>query len=483
MSKFWEVVKKYYEIIGFVLLTILLFCACFVEAFAWVVAVYAILFAVILRKETKLVGLLLYLNCFYALFNYQRIFSITLDIVLIGFSIIMLLGLYVFRVVKREQKLNWKPLIPVGLFFIYTVLPFHECNWRDFFAMLFFYVLVFVILENRKRIDFRYITRAFVLGIIVSSVFALFHNVSPLLTEKMEVVVYNGHFRFQGLSYHPNSLNTFIMLAICAMLILKYKNKISLVELLVTFVPMFIFGYLTISRSFVTTVAAGIVVFTVLSFFQNKVKALALFGTLLVMMCAIGGVFWGTTKVYHERMVDKPLLSSVVQCVSAGSFDLNTTGINDFFDEQSEEWQQAVYDGEVRFDPGRSALADLYVRDWRSSPKTIWLGRGISRPLIGQVSSHNLFLQELWKHGIVGYLFYAAIILSSVNWKKKRPSRHFLPVLIIAIPYFMVTMIEQSLFDYLPLMMIFTAVGCLEQPDGTAKHNAANTRPESDAEK
>ena len=207
-SQFWEFTKKYYEIIGYVVLTILLFCACFFAAFAWIAAIYAMAFAALLRKETKLVGLLLYLTCFYALFNYQKIFTITLDIVLVGYLIVMMLGCYIFRLIKREQSLNWKTLIPIGLFWIYTVLPFHECHWRDFFAMVFFYVLVYVIFEERKQMDFRYITRVLVFGVIVSCVFSLFKNASPLLTEKMDNVYYSGSFRFQGLTYHPNTFNT-----------------------------------------------------------------------------------------------------------------------------------------------------------------------------------------------------------------------------------------------------------------------------------
>lgn len=469
MKAVWSLAKKYYELIAYVVLTVLLFCACFVPAIAWITTVYVIVLGALWHQENKLIGLMLYLNSFYALFNYHQVAGITLDIILAGFFILMLLGVYVYRVIKREQKVNWKTLIPIGLFFIYVILPFHQYTWRDFFTMVFFYAIMYVTFEQRKRVDFRYVVRVLVVGLIISCLFATMKNVSPLLSEKLHVWDYFGKYRFQGLVYHPNTLNRLIAVAFCGLLVLKYKNKISMAELLSSFIPLFIFGYLTISRSFIVTILTGIVIFTVFYFIHNKAKSLVLFSVFLSIMCIVGGMFFYDTKIYFQRFKEDPFESPAALRAYLFGGELLTSGLQDTFDNQTEWWKRGVLEGRIRFDPGRSGLNELYLRDWSASPKSIWLGYGISKPLIGQMSSHNLYIQELWKHGIVGYLFYLAIILTSINWKKLKKIKRYLPGLILFIPYLMFTVVEQCLYDYVEMMVVifaFSFVSSLFEPKG-----------------
>ena len=172
MKKLWEDMKEHRELIGYVVLIGLLFGACFADAFAWVAAVFTVLFAGLLHKEDKIVGLLLFTHCFYAIFFYHKVWGISLDIVLVGILTTMLLVLYLVRIFKHEQKLNFKTLIPIGLFLIYVALPFHECSWIDFFALVYFYVLVYVVFEVRRQIDFRHVVRLVVRFCIVPNGFA-----------------------------------------------------------------------------------------------------------------------------------------------------------------------------------------------------------------------------------------------------------------------------------------------------------------------
>ena len=468
MKKLWDGVQKHYELIGYVILTVLLFLACFVDAFAWVAAVFAVLFALVLRRETKLVGLTLFLHCFYAIFFHHKLWGITLDIVLVGVLAIMLLVQYFIRVIRKEQKVNWKTLVLIALFLVYVALPFHECAWQDYFAVVFFFVLVYVVFEERRQIDFRQIVRIFVWGLVLSCGFALFRNVSPVLVDKIALIDSYGKLRFQGLTYHPNTLTKLLILAISAMLLLKCKNKISWTELEVALVPLFVFGYLTISRSFLVVAAVTVLVFTVFYFLQSKVKACAFLGITLAFMCAVGGVFWSVTKIYFEKVADKPISTSEVNCCKIGTdnfTDLTTAKFVGYFDGQSPEWQQDTLLGKNSYDPGRLGLQELYLRDWSASTKTIWLGRGISRPLIGQMSAHNLFVQELWKHGLVGYFFYLAMILCSINWKKLKKIKFYWALLIVLIPHIMIALIEQCLLDYIGLFVIFAALGWVEQTE------------------
>lgn len=460
MKQVWACLKKYYEVIGYGVLTLLLLGACFMPAFAWIAAVYALVFAGVLHHESKIFALMLYLHCFFALFNYQNLWGITLDIVIAGVLIFAIFILYVYRVIKREYKVNWKTLIPIGLFLVYLVLPFHQCYWQDFFAEVFFFVLIYIIFEERKALDFRSIVRVLVLGLLVSCAFALLRKVSPLLEDKIRIWDYYGIFRFNGLTFHPNTLYPLIVVAISGMLILFYKNKISMIELIASYVLLFGFGYFTLSRAFLVTSITAVVVFTIVYFVKARGKAILLGGLMLALMCLVGGVFYGTTKAYFNRISQSTDLVVISHAVNG----LTIQGLEDCFDNQPEEWKQAVWAGEIHFDPGRPGLRGLYLRDWSSSPKNVFLGCGISRPQIGQMSAHNLLIQELWKHGLVGYCFYLAMIIGGVNWCRfKQRFKVYLPLLIVLIPYFLITMVEQCLLDYIRVGVILAAVGFLEK--------------------
>ena len=459
MKKLWGMIKEHYELMAYVVLTVLLFCACFFSVFAWLAAGFTVLMTILFHKEIKLVGLLLYLHCFYALFNYQSLWSISLDIIIAGIIIFTIFVLYVYRVFKREYKLNLKILIPITLFWIYMLLPFHQCNWREFFAEVFFFVLLYVVFEERKQFNFHRLIRTFVLGLIISCMFALFKNVSPLLRNVLPNLYVGEKFRFQGLAFHANTLAGFLMFAICSLLLLKYKGKISLTEFILAFIPIFIFGYLTISRSFFITVVACMVIFSILYIVQQKTKALRFLSILLVIICAVGGIFFSITKVYVER------LSSPLEILDVNS-SLSTTSLEEIFDNQDEAWKQDVLAGRVHFDPGRSGLHELYLRDWKSSTKTIWFGRGISRPQIGQMAAHNFYIQQLWKHGLLGYCFYLAMLIGVINWKKvKRKVKLCLPLVIILVPYFLEMTVESCPLDYIRILIVFCAIGFLEQLD------------------
>ena len=60
MKKLWETVKNNSEITGYVILAVLIFCACFSPYFIWVASIYALVFAIYMRNEIKIIGLILF---------------------------------------------------------------------------------------------------------------------------------------------------------------------------------------------------------------------------------------------------------------------------------------------------------------------------------------------------------------------------------------------------------------------------------------
>ncbi len=74
MKKLWAMIKNNPEVAGYVGLVLLVFAACFFVEFSFVAALYIVLFAFFLRNEVKILGLILFINCFYIIFytgNFQ----------------------------------------------------------------------------------------------------------------------------------------------------------------------------------------------------------------------------------------------------------------------------------------------------------------------------------------------------------------------------------------------------------------------------
>ena len=131
MKNLWKIVKEHYELFGYILITVSLFLACFFQFFVWIVFGLVILFALLLRKETKLIGLLLFLSSFCALLNYTGM----LDYFIAGLLILIIWAQYLLRVLKSEYKINPKTLIPIILLLIY--ISRKQWNFVDYETIFF----------------------------------------------------------------------------------------------------------------------------------------------------------------------------------------------------------------------------------------------------------------------------------------------------------------------------------------------------------
>ncbi len=460
MDKALRVFKKYYEVIGYSILTLFLFLACFFRAFSWVSLVYMIIFAFSLHKTEKILGLLFFYNSFKSLFNFNILgTSIVLKKFIGGVLIGIICIFYLIKLIKKQRKLNLKILIPIVLFLIYIALPIHECTIVAWISVMIFFAVLYIVYEERTDISFKYIVRLFSLGLVISCVFALFRSISPLLSRELQVVTIGPNIRFEGLYAHPNNLAVCCTLAICSLLILKLKRKISLPEFFGFFVVIFACGYSTLSRNFVISTAIGLVLSAIFYLVKNKKKSFAFIASLIVVIGIICGIFYQNTSIYINRMqgdfsthFDKPSSSISKEEASSEQSSYN----------KSDEWYEAVLNGEITYDPGRKELRKEYIKDWSSSAKTILFGRGISRVHIGNLSSHNLVIQELWKVGIIGYLLYLAMILCSINYKKLKLIKRYLFVLMLLIPYIAISIVEDCNLDYISVSLILMLFGLAE---------------------
>ena len=466
MKKTWDFIKNNYEIIGYIFLTALLFGTCFVRLFALITTIYILVFALLLRDETKVLGLFLFFKCF----NDRIFIDIDKGFSLLKFlsrSLEIVIGLiYLVRVIRKKSKINWKILIPILLFFIYMILPVHEWSISKLYEVVCFFMVLYVVFVDRNELDFKYLMKIFVLGMIISCVFGLFKNVSPWLQEKLPTYYASGTERFQGLFGHHNKLAAMLVVAISSILFLLYYHELPLLGFFIAFIVLFIFGYLAISRAFIVAVTIALCVFGIFYLFKNKTKSLPVLGMLLIIVCLIPVIFLNITKSYISR-VDEAVFYYADSQINNGDSNSDKKSIpysSGVLQGKTQEEIDKIFAGEVHFDPGRKGIWELYLMDWSSSLKIILFGRGIARPDIGTMVAHNLYIALLWQHGLVGCMLLVIIISCMINWKKIRFRflKYYSAILILVIPFFILTLIEHRLNDTVSFLVILSALGFIQ---------------------
>lgn len=449
MKKLWAMIKNNPEVAGYVGLVLLVFGACFFVEFSFVAALYIVLFAFFLRNEVKILGLILFIYCFYLIFhigNFQVVMEynwsyFSLINTLLDVLYVFIFLLYVKRVIRKEKKINLKLFIPMIVFLIYMALPFHECEWNDLTNVACSYLCLYVAFEIRHEIDFVYLVRIFALALILSCVFGLYYENSALLSRYMKFVPsYYNKQRYPALTFHPLFLAALALLLICSILILRYKNKISIFEFYLFFIPVFAFGYLTISRSFVITVIFAFLIFSI--FYIKKCKTRSLKPMFIISMIIIFVViiFLGETRCLFTRF-ENPYSSQMPS---------NPT----------DDWFNDFYEGNISVDLNRKDLFKYYLLDWSSSLQTILFGRGISRMYIGGLHSHNYFIQTLWEHGLFGCILVLLIFLC--GFKIKKIKCNYLPILILLIPFGAFLMIEVLHYEFVGFLLFIAALSFLD---------------------
>ncbi len=458
MKKLWTIIKNNPDVAGYVILSILIFGACFSAPFAFLASIFIFLFAFFLRNETKILGLILFVYCFFTTFQICTVsvhiagvlfFSSFLFFILDALKISVFL-LYLLRVIRKERKINLKIFIPLILFLVYLALPFHVCEWLDLVHEVASFLALYVVFEERKEIKFGYLVRVFISGIIISCVFGLYYKISPFIASYIQITLSEtGMIRYQGLTTHPMQLAGLALVAVSALVLMKHKNNISLLEFLILFIPVFIFGYLTISRTFVITIAVLMFLYMIFELLKRKhiISSLTLLFILGLIIGVVALVFNDVTHTFFVRF-DMAYYESYIPGL--------VPGIND------ESILKELLAGNLPAALSRTDMIKYYLMDWSSSPMSILLGRGISRREIGNLNSHNILVQKLWENGLIGFVFYLLMFLGAINWKKFKNFKNYLSSVILILPLFMFLLVEILYFDFAGLVLVLAAIGFLD---------------------
>lgn len=455
--------SKKKDLICYMLIITSLMISIFFEPFAWVALGLVFVSALYFRDIQKIINLLLFtlgVNVLFRISHGHNDLYYDANQLIRFVLILTMLGVYIFDLVKKKKKLNWKLFIPIILYLIYISIPIHATHVYLTIRYFLLYTLMYLVYEYRDKLNLKSIVLHYAGGMILGALLTIFINCSQRLENIIYYDIVNNCWRFTGMFDNSNGFAVHASVVANALLFLLYNHKISKIQFFVTFIPLFITGYMTLSRLFVVAMFIGLFVFVLLYLIKKRRKSIKTIGALTLSVLLIIGCCFIHTKVYLARF--GILDATKVEFSSFKPKHINAEKKDNYARpdslEDQKEWWDKVYNGEIRYDPGREIIREQYWDDTTSSLKVILFGRGAATPYIGKMHAHNMLLMEFWLYGIVGLLFYVTFILCAINFKKIKNWKKIFPWFIMILPYASIAIVESSTFSYYPFIVFLLGI-------------------------
>lgn len=372
---------------------------------AFIIFALIVLFA----KEQFILCLLLFVLPFASLFKFS---PTTLSF----FTICEIL--VVIRIFCTK-KFSVSVVISALLYFGYLALgtyirgqAFDTHHIKQFENILMLYSLVLM----SKDTPFEKIAIYYILGMILSSIIGLYAQGKPIFYQYANQKHSEGYMRFGGLMGDPNYYSVNMILAFVMLLCLRKKGKVSVGIFWVLYGLLTLFGFMTVSKSFMLMY---MIIFVVTAMTVLKDKNPIENTLLMIGVCAIMVV--GLSK--------GGLISSVLERLTSASdmHELTT---------------------------GRSTIWGYYMELLRSDPSAMVFGTGLTNTLLHGKGTHNIYLEVVYYLGFAGILLLGLAIyfcLKRKGEKEKKTGFNKLGWIVLAIMYFFL----QSLFSYVLMYNIF----------------------------
>lgn len=460
-NKIKSLISKYAYIV-YALLFILSLGACFYGWFVYLIA--AAIFAIgIFADPTLILSLLLFLYPFESIFifnmEHRALFITFLKLYLIADLFIR----HVIISIKQKASANIKILVVFAVYIVYCILPPHVVGLKELALLGAELALIYIVFQKKLKFDFSFIAESLVVFVLVSSVMGFLRPTSDRLQEFIPIFMAIDKERFSGLMTQPNIYGMVIVVALSLLCTIKYHEKINDTKFVIYNSLLLYFGFMSISRSFFVATCIIELVFTILYAVRYKRESLRHLGViyagmLIAVLCSLGSL-----RLYFKRFF------GVFSNKSQASAFFDSFAYDGYIDED-------ILNGTVRYDPGRLEIWKLYLKDIFINPVVFFFGRGISRTWIGQMATHNDYLQLFWINGFFGTLIYIAGILMFVDLKKitKANIKNNLFLLIFILPTAFILLIEHHPLGKLIFVMIMLLMDYGKECDSAQKLKEGN---------
>lgn len=333
---------------------------------------------------------------------FASVFKISTDMITL-FTVVEIV--VVMIMMFRTKKCSSYLLIGTIIFALYTILTPN----RDYISTIKLIILIFIFyyLIPACRKALVYVIVAFVTGLLLSSVMACFRDYIPVISSYVAMVedytTVGMIERFSGLYPDPNYYSANIIIAKFSLLAL-YNNKYIKKLFWILSIPLTIFGFMTVSKSFVFIYC--LYIFSLMLSYAKKKNFIWII-LIGIFMC---GALW---------LVQTSNLTLFVNL--RARFDYND--INSFT-------------------TGRVGIADTYLQYIFNNWKTLLFGDGIGADLLfaegKYIASHNFYIDLLYYFGILGSVLFVIILGIVISKNKiivKRNLITYMPIISLAIMY------------------------------------------------
>ena len=430
--------------------------ACFTDL-SWVVLVYIAGCAVLLTPE-QLVATFMFTWCFDGLPCFT---GSPLNGFLWYYLLLLLAGHYFYTyLVERRGRVNGRLLLVTSVFCLYVVLRSFPLNAGIVYPIYTFGLFVLVY-EQREKLAFTNLLKVLAVGLIVSGVLGLLYYVSPYLKNlflilpaeygSMEPYAHD-YYRFQGLTRWCTQYAGLATIVVGGLLLAKYQKRLNDYWFYGLFVPVFIFAYQTLTRTFLLCALVALIIFAVAVCWRDRRQAWRTLVPLAGILVAVAVIFFTATMGNFERIFHDNAMEGA---------PLEVSKITD------EDWA-AIKEGDGSYYDilGRRVLWSFYASDWVSSVTNLLWGQGVTHVLFSASTPHNWYLYFVWKYGLVGLVLFGAMFALMINWRQWRTKRFWVrlaPCLILVVPILLHGVFDDNGY-WAPMSIILLILWCSEQP-------------------
>lgn len=375
----------------------------------------------IFAKVTHVYSAFMFIYSFAGIFTvYVANNHLPMSPVVMVISALILLIRHIVLVIKKQQKLAIVPAIISIVLLAYSFLFFNISDYYRIMAAMMVLVLGYVTFIHNKELDFTKIVRYTVAGIIISTLIALILQCIP----SQHYLIWHGN-RFQSLSGYPNNLQIGCIATVTLLLVLKFKNKINLLEFLISAISIGVIGVFTLSKAYSLCLAIVLFVYMILILRKNKIHGLWQCISIIVIAGLVFVIFRKQFFALFERFTKVFTDSSV--------------------------WNQIT--------TGRVEIWSKFWQGWLSTPLSIIFGNGLTAPEPVLIGSHNDALYILYHLGIFGALLVVTLLISYFMLVRNKKQRvhliNFVPLLIILILSIEETILLKTEFIFIIFAMAF----------------------------
>ena len=420
-----DVIERHKILICLSLVTLIVLGVILTNVFS-VLAFIMFALIVIFAKEQFILCLLLFILPFASLFKLApETFSIfTFCEVLVIIRIFFTKKVSVSVIVGGLVYFGY---LILGTYIRGQALDFEHIKQLENILMLYSLVLM------SKETPFKKIATYYIWGMVLSSFVGLYAQGKPIFYEyARHINMDTGEYtRFCGLAGDPNYYSVNMIFAFIMLLALRKKETIKVDTFWVLYGILTVFGFLTVSKSFMLMY---IIIFAVTMVIVMK-KGNPIENCLLAL---------GVVAILGVGLADGGLISTVLERLTSSNnmHELTT---------------------------GRSTLWEGYMDLLMADPRAMVFGTGLTNHMLNGKGTHNIYIELIYYLGLAGTLLFVVNIyfcLKEKVTKEKKEGFNKLGWVALAVMYFFL----QALFSYAFMYIIFFAYLIFE-----TKMNKKNT--------